>query len=167
MSPATLDPDRDWGGYCCVLASAISRLTGLPMQGEFEVLTSGEPGFLGHAFCRLPDGRIVDGRGIRPGYPLDTLEPRCEHDTDESVLGYLVIDTDERDPTLTEVRLYDIADTMRETEALAWVRTVLGPPLAELGIPLKAGRYRRPPRYRARRAGALRAIRAAAARSNA
>lgn len=165
MTPLDLSADRDWAGLCCIIASATARLTGLPMQGAFEVLTSGGPGFLCHAFCRLPDGRIVDAHGIRSGYPLDTLEPRCEHDDDETVLGYLVVDTDERDPMLTEVRLHNIAETLRETHALAWVRRNLGPALAAQGIPLRPARYRRPPRHRARRAAALRQIAAAAAQA--
>lgn len=166
MTPLDLSADRDWAGHCCVIAAAIARLTGLPMQGAFEVLTSGGPGFLSHAFCRLPDGRIVDAGGIRQGYPLDTLEPRCEHDPDETVLGYLVVDTDERDPMLTEVRLHAIAETLRETHALAWVRRNLGPALEANGFPLRAGRYRRPPRHRGRRAAALRQVAAAAARAS-
>lgn len=157
MARQDLSPIRSWSGYSCVLACAIARLTGLPVQGQFEVLRAGLPGCLRHAFCRLPDGRIIDEHGIREGYDI-AFTPPHPRERDPSIVGYLVCDTDEFDPLLTSASPHDIAAVMRASGALGWVRTSFGADLAEAGIALIPGRFRWPNDVVRRRRRAMAAI---------
>ncbi len=148
---------HSWNGRSCVLACAIARLTGLPVQGQFEVLRAGLPGRLINAFCRLPDGRIVDADGIREGYEIDFI-PRDRSVGDINIAGYIVCNTDEFDTLLTNASPHDIQVVMRETAALAWVKNRLGRELADAGIPLLPGRFRWPQDVQRRRRAAMAAI---------
>jgi hypothetical protein len=157
MARSSVSTIHSWNGRSCVLACAIARLTGLPVQGQFEVLRAGVPGHLMHAFCRLPDGRIIDANGIREDYTV-AFTPRSSATRNITVAGYLVCDTDEFDPLLTTTSPHDILAVMRETGALSWVRTHLGPALADAGIPLMPGRFRWPNDVVRRRRFAMAAI---------
>jgi len=127
---------EDWNtGLCDVMAAAISRRYGLPMMGAFERLKDGSTGFLAHAFCRLPDGRMIDAAGPAPMI----TEEECDSGDDPDVVGFAIIDTAEDDPTLVDVRDHDIRECLEQLRPGEWLERNLDPVMEELGImPLKA-----------------------------
>lgn len=125
-----MDRDTSWDGYCDVIAIAISRQYGLPVMGAFERLDDGRLGVLCHAFCRLPDGRIVDSDGIS-----DMILPEeCSSGADPKVVGFSIVDTGEHDPHLLSLERYDYDHEIEQLKADDWIAENLAPALAELGI---------------------------------
>jgi hypothetical protein len=141
---------RDWSsddwnsGSCDIIAIAISRLYGLTMYGEFESLVAGTEmygklvavseectSYLLHAFCRLPDGRAVDASGP---FPMPQSESYSDDD-DPDVCGSVVIEVDESDSRLTNVREFEYSVDVDAMGAPDWVRAHLGQMFSDLGIP--------------------------------
>jgi hypothetical protein len=120
-----------WSGFCDVLAIAISRDYDLPVWGAFERLRDGQLGFLCHAFCRLPDGRIVDCDGISA-----MISPEeCSSGDDPDVVGFAIVPTGEHDPHLLSLARHDYDLEIERTGAREFIAEQLAPLLEAAGIP--------------------------------
>jgi hypothetical protein len=131
--PATAE---DWnGGSCDIMAVALHRIYGLPLMAEFEYGLDGEgrevPGYLVHAWVRLPDGRALDAAGPRPMFVA-----REGADPDDAwVIGYRVAEIRDDDPHLLETREEtDYVGDIRDMRAAEWIEENLEPDLRRLGL---------------------------------
>lgn len=124
-----------WNGYCDVLAIALARRYGLETMGAFELLRDGGRGFLCHAFCMLPDGRIVDCDGISP-----MIRPEeCSSSPDPEVVGFVVVPTGENDPHLISLARHDYEAEIERLDAYGWIEENLAGALEQAGVRPVAG----------------------------
>ena len=144
---------RELSGNCDMVAFALRRAFGLPVDAEFEWGLEGgreRLGFLCHAWAVMPDGRMLDADGPAAA-PAEDPARRDPHD--EWVRGFRIVRVEGRVLSyLTDLRETSARSPygreMLESGTLLWVAEAFGPLLAGLGVGLRDDAQRLLKRHR-------------------